>query len=190
MKQDIILCGVGGQGIISIANVIDNAAMKDGLNFKQAEVHGMSQRGGAVQSNLRLSDGKIWSDIIPRGGADIVLSVEPLEALRYLNFLKPDGAVVTGATPFKNIGDYPDIEAVLAELRKIGKNVIIDAEKAAREAGNVRAQNMVLLGAASRYLALKEESLRASIELLFGNKGPAVIEVNLKAFDMGKSAAS
>ncbi len=189
MKQDIILCGVGGQGIISIATAIDNAAMMDGLNFKQAEVHGMSQRGGAVQSNLRLSDERIWSDIIPRGGADIVLSVEPLEALRYLEFLKPDGAVVTGSSPFKNIGDYPEIEAVMAELKKIGKVVIVDAEKMAREAGNVRAQNMVLLGAVSKYLAIREESLRTAISQLFASKGPAVTELNLKAFEMGKSAA-
>jgi len=189
MKQDIILCGVGGQGILSIAYVIDQAALKDGLNFKQSEEHGLSQRGGAVQSHLRVSDETIWSDLVPRGGADIILSVEPLETLRYLDYLKPDGVIVTSSNPYKNIPDYPDVEAVLAEVKKAGKSIIVDTEKAAREVGNVRAQNMVLLGAGSRFLVLKEGSLRSSIEMLFKAKGPVVMEANLKAFEKGKKAA-
>src|SRR5512139_544413 len=120
MKQDIILAGVGGQGILSIAYVIDNAALADGLQFKQAEVHGMSQRGGAVQSHMRLSSGRIWSDLIPKGEADMILSVEPLEALRYLQYLRPDGIVVTSSTPYVNIPDYPVIKSILAEIRKAG----------------------------------------------------------------------
>jgi indolepyruvate ferredoxin oxidoreductase beta subunit len=190
MKQDIILAGVGGQGIISIAYVIDHAAMKDGLNFKQSEVHGMAQRGGAVQSHLRLSSGRIWSDLISKGGADIVLSVEPLEALRYLDYLKPEGVVVASSVPYRNIPDYPELDAVLEAVRRTGRHVIVDSEKLAREAGNVRAQNMVMLGAASPFLALKEESLRASIELLFQAKGPVVLQANLKAFELGQGAAA
>ena len=95
MEKNIILAGVGGQGILSIAFVIDHAALDAGFNFKQAEVHGMAQRGGAVQSNLRYGDGEIWSDIIPMGKADMVLSVEPLEAMRYWQYLRPGGWVVT-----------------------------------------------------------------------------------------------
>lgn len=189
MKQDIILSGVGGQGILSIAFVIDNAALKAGLNFKQSEVHGMAQRGGAVQSHLRLSDGPIFSDLVPRGSADLILSVEPLEALRYLDHLSPQGIVVASAAPFKNIPDYPDLESILEEIRKIPSSVVVDSERIAKEAGTVRAQNMVMLGAASPFLVLPEESLKEWIAALFKKRGDAVVEANLKAFDLGRKAA-
>ncbi|HPW19128.1 MAG TPA: indolepyruvate oxidoreductase subunit beta [Candidatus Aminicenantes bacterium] len=189
MKQDIILAGVGGQGILSIAYVIDNAALADGLVFKQAEVHGMAQRGGAVQSHMRLSDGSIWSDLIPKGEADMVLSVEPLEALRYLDYLRPDGVVVTGLTPYRNIPDYPEIDRVLEAVRRAPRAVVIDSERLAKEAGTVKAQNVVLLGAASPFLILKEDSLLATVGALFRPRGPAVLEANLKAFALGRSAA-
>lgn len=189
MKQDIILAGVGGQGILSIAYVIDNAALADGLSFKQAEVHGMAQRGGAVQSHMRLSKGAIWSDLIPKGEADMVLSVEPLEALRYLDYLRPDGIVVTSSTPYRNIPDYPDVESVLAAVRKAPRAVVVDAEKLAKEAGTVKAQNIVLLGAAAPSLILAEASLLRTIEDLFRGRGQTVLDANLKAFELGKRAA-
>jgi len=189
MKQDIILAGVGGQGILSIAYVIDNAALADGLFFKQAEVHGMAQRGGAVQSHLRLSDGAIWSDLIPKGAADMILSVEPLEALRYLDYLRPGGIVVTSSTPYRNIPDYPEIDEVLEALHKAPRLVIFDSEKLAKEAGTVKAQNVVLLGAAASFLIIKEESLVRTIEALFRDRGPTVLEANMKAFALGKKAA-
>jgi indolepyruvate ferredoxin oxidoreductase beta subunit len=189
MKQDIILAGVGGQGILSIAYVIDNAALADGLSFKQAEVHGMAQRGAAAQSHMRLSDGTIWSDLIPKGGADMILSVEPLEALRYLDCLSPDGIVVTSSTPFRNIPDYPDIGQVLEAVRKAPRSVVVDSEKLAKEAGTVKAQNIVLLGAASSFLILKEASLLATIDTLFRGRGATVLEANLKAFELGRKAA-
>ena len=122
-KQDIILAGVGGQGILSIAFVIDNAALAEGLNFKQAEVHGMAQRGGAVQSHLRLAKGQVHSDLIARGGADMILSVEPLETLRYLDYLSPEGIIVTSSTPFVNIPNYPDLQNILDKLNHLGKKV-------------------------------------------------------------------
>jgi indolepyruvate ferredoxin oxidoreductase beta subunit len=189
MKQDIILAGVGGQGILSIAYVIDNAALADGLAFKQAEVHGMAQRGGAVQSHMRLSDGTIWSDLIPKGEADMILSVEPLEAVRYFDFLRPDGIVITSSTPYRNIPDYPDLDKVLEAVRKSPRSVIVDSEKLAKEAGTVKAQNIVLLGAASSFLILKEASLLQTIDDLFRGRGPTVLEANLRAFDLGKKAA-
>ena len=99
MKKDIILAGVGGQGILSIATVIGQAALAEGWYLKQAEVHGMSQRGGEVQSHLRISTEPIWSDLIPQGKADIILSLEPLEALRYVPWLAPEGCVVTSSVP-------------------------------------------------------------------------------------------
>jgi indolepyruvate ferredoxin oxidoreductase beta subunit len=189
MKQDIILAGVGGQGILSIAYVIDNAALAEGLFFKQAEVHGMAQRGGAVQSHLRLSDGTIWSDLISKGEADMILSVEPLEALRYLDYLRPDGIVVASSTPYRNIPDYPEIDKVLEALHKAPRSVVVDSERLAKEAGTVKAQNVVLLGAAASFLILREESLLGTIETLFRDRGPTVLEANLKAFALGKKAA-
>ena len=189
MKQDIILAGVGGQGILSIAYVIDNAALADGLFFKQAEVHGMAQRGGAVQSHMRLSKDAIWSDLIPKGEADMILSVEPLEALRYFEYLRPDGIVVTSSTPYRNIPDYPDIDRVLEAVRNAPRSVVIDSEKLAREAGTVKAQNIVLLGAAAGFLILKEASLLRTIDALFRGRGTPVLEANLKAFELGKKAA-
>lgn len=190
MKQDIILSGVGGQGILSIAFVLDNAALLDGLNFKQAEVHGMSQRGGAVQSHLRLSDQQIHSDLVPRGMADMILSVEPLEALRYVNYLSGDGKIITSSTPYMNIPDYPDIEEVLEKVREINKPIIVDSKKLAAEAGSTRAQNMVMLGAASSTLIVKEESLIKFIEVLFKPKGQKLVDMNHRAFELGKKAAT
>lgn len=190
MKQDIILAGVGGQGILSIAFVIDNAALADGLQFKQVEVHGMAQRGGAVQSHLRLSSERIWSDLIPKGGADMILSVEPLEALRYFDYLTPDGIVVTSSTPYKNIPDYPEMDKILAAVRKAKRSVIVDSETVAKAAGTSKAQNIVMLGAASPFLVLKEVSLRSFVEVLFKSRGPAMVESNLKAFELGRRAAA
>jgi indolepyruvate ferredoxin oxidoreductase beta subunit len=189
MKQDIILAGVGGQGILSIAFVIDSAALREGLKVKQAEVHGMSQRGGAVQSHLRLSSGRIFSDLIPKGEADIILSVEPLESLRYLEYLNRQGRIVTSSTPYINIPDYPEVSRILSEIQKIEKSVVIDSEKLAKEAGSSKAQNMVMLGAASNYLMLKQEHLLEYIEVLFKPRGENMVKVNLKAFELGRDVA-
>jgi len=190
MKQDIILAGVGGQGIISIAYVIASAALEEGLEVKQAEVHGMSQRGGAVQSHLRLSRQRIWSDLIPRGEADLILGVEPLEALRYLDYLRPDGMVISSRVPFVNIRDYPDVEILLRKIREAPRHLIIDSEKLAREAGSSRTQNMVLLGAAAGRLMVKEESLTRFIRTLFERHGENIVAANLKAFALGKAVAA
>jgi indolepyruvate ferredoxin oxidoreductase beta subunit len=190
MKQDIILAGVGGQGILSIAFVIDNAALKQGLHMKQAEVHGMAQRGGGVQSHLGLSDQPIYSDLVPKGGADMILSVEPLEALRYVDYLAPAGRIVTSSTPFVNIPDYPSLEEVLAAIRKFKGSVIVDSGKLAQKAGAPQTQNMVMLGAASRYLVLGENDLREFIGVLFGARGGTIVAANLKAFEMGRQAST
>ncbi len=190
MKQDIILAGVGGQGILSIAFVIDQAASAQGLIFKQAEVHGMAQRGGAVQSHLRLSDGEIFSDLIPKREADMILSVEPLETLRYLDFLSPQGIVISSSSPYINIPDYPDLNEVLAEIKRAVRNIIVDASQLAREAGFAKAQNMVMLGAASNYLILDVKNLKKFIRVLFQSKGEKIVEINLKAFALGAKAAA
>ena len=190
MKQDIILAGVGGQGIISIAYVIASAALEEGLEVKQAEVHGMSQRGGAVQSHLRLSQDRIWSDLIPQGEADLVLSVEPLEALRYLDYLRPEGLVIVSRVPFVNIKNYPAVETLLDKIREIPRHLIIDTEKLAKEAGSSRTQNMVLLGAAAARLMVKEESLIRFIKALFERHGENIVAANIKAFALGQAIAA
>jgi len=188
MEKNIILAGVGGQGILSIAYVIDNAALDAGFEFKQAEVHGMAQRGGAVQSNLRYGDSEIWSDIIPTGKDDMVLSVEPLEVMRYRHYLRPSGWVVTSTTPYVNIPDYPENEELLADLAELENIVMVDTAHFARAAGNLRAQNMVAVGAASPLLDFKEDRLLAFVEQLFARKGEKIVAVNQRAFRFGRAA--
>jgi indolepyruvate ferredoxin oxidoreductase beta subunit len=188
MEKNIILAGVGGQGILSIAFVIDNAALDAGFHFKQAEVHGMAQRGGAVQSNLRYGDSEIWSDIIPTGKADLILSVEPLEVMRYRQYLRPGGWVVTSTTPYINISDYPEAESLLSDLATLEHIVMVDTAHFARAAGNLRAQNMVTVGAASPLLDFEEDRLLAFVEMLFARKGEKIVEVNQRAFRFGRAA--
>ena len=186
MKTDIKLAGVGGQGILSIATVIGEAATAAGLHLKQAEVHGMSQRGGDVQSDLRLSTDPIHSDLIPQGGADLILSMEPMEALRYLPFLSPEGAVVTSSRPFVNIPNYPDETALQEELNALPNVTKMDIEEVAKGLQAPRSANMVLLGMAARHLAIvTPDQLRTAIRTVFGRKGDKVVEDNLKAFDAG-----
>lgn len=186
MKQDIILAGVGGQGILSIATVIGSAALQQGLYLKQAEVHGMSQRGGDVQSNLRLSSDPIHSDLIPKGGADLIVSLEPMEALRYLPYLSKDGWIITNTAPFVNIPNYPEMDKVMAELGKMPRVVALDVDAIAKDLGSPRGANMVLLGAMAAVLHILEpEKLREGIRRIFGRKGDAVVESNIKAFDAG-----
>ena len=189
MKCDIVLAGVGGQGILSIATVLGLAAVENNLYLKQAETHGMSQRGGAVQSYLRLSDQPIHSDLIPSGEAQLILSVEPLESLRYLSFLSEEGYVITNTTPYVNIPDYPDVEGVLKTIASLPHQVAIDAEFVAKESGNAKSSNMVMLGAASPFIDLPLESLEAAIRSIFARKGEEMVAVNPKAFHAGRSFA-
>ena len=185
-KTDIKLAGVGGQGILTIATVIGEAATAAGVYLKQAEVHGMSQRGGDVQSDLRLSTEPIHSDQIPLGGADLILSMEPMEALRYLPSLAPDGTVVTSSRPFVNIPDYPDEAALLGELDALPHIVRLDIEQIAKDAGLPRSANMVLLGMAAPFIPiLSEAQLREAIARIFARKGPEVVRANLEAFGLG-----
>lgn len=186
MKKDIILAGVGGQGILTIAKVIGLAALETGLNLKQAEVHGMSQRGGDVQSGMRLSDSSVYSDLIPRGQADVIISMEPMEALRYLPWLAPDGHIVTNTVPLVNCANYPSTEGLDEAYEKLGECVTaFDSEEVARQAGSPRSANIVLLGAAAPYIGIDIEVLKDSVRKLFAAKGEAVIEANIKAFEAG-----
>ncbi|MBO5888006.1 MAG: indolepyruvate oxidoreductase subunit beta [Bacteroidaceae bacterium] len=190
MKKDIIICGVGGQGILSIATIIGEAATRAGLYLKQAEVHGMSQRGGDVQSNLRLSTEPIWSDLISEAGAELIISMEPMESMRYLSYLSKDGKVVTNSKPFVNIPNYPAEDALQKELDAL-PSVKLDIEEVAKDCGNPRGANMVLLGMAAPAIGiLSVEDLRNAIATVFARKGEQVVEANLKAFDAGVKAAT
>lgn len=186
MKNDIILSGVGGQGILSIAAAIGLAAVANDLFLKQSEVHGMSQRGGDVQSHLRLSDKPVFSDLIPYGHADLIISVEPMESLRYLPWLSENGLLVTNSNPFINIPDYPPVDEILKEIKKLKNHIIIDADKIAKEAGSSRSGNIVILGAASYKIDMSFESLENAVRKLFSRKGEQIVETNLKALKAGR----
>jgi len=189
MKADIILAGVGGQGILSIATVLGEAALSDGLTIKQAETHGMSQRGGAVYSHMRISDQPVFSDLIPSGSADLILSVEPMESLRYLPYLSEKGYLVTNITPFVNIPNYPDLEKVLSEIRNQPRFIAIDADAIAKEVGSTRASNMVMLGAASPFIDIEFSKIENGIRTIFERKGEAVVDLNLEALRRGRKFA-
>ncbi len=188
-KTDIILAGVGGQGILSIATVIGLAAVNNNLNIKQAEVHGMSQRGGAVYSNLRLSDQPIASDLIPLGKADIVLSVEPMEALRYIPYLATDGWIVTNTHPFVNIGNYPDQQALIDQLHSLNNRVLVEADILATACGNAKASNMVMLGAAVPFLNMDIKEIEKAIAGIFERKGEEIVAMNIRALHAGYEVA-
>lgn len=189
MKKDIILAGVGGQGILSIATCIGMTAVDSGLYLKQAEVHGMSQRGGDVHSNLRLSEKEIASDLIPQGKADMIISVEPMESLRYLPMLSPDGWLITNTKPYVNIPNYPPIEDVINEIKSIPNHIALDANQIAMDLGLRRSANMVILGAASPYIGLEFTSLEKALANIFKTKGEEVIQANIKALNTGREFA-
>jgi indolepyruvate ferredoxin oxidoreductase, beta subunit len=187
MKTDIILAGVGGQGILSIAASLGAAALNENYHLKQAETHGMSQRGGAVVSHLRISDHQIWSDLIPLGKADLILSVEPMESLRYLPYLSPEGSLVTNTAEFRNIPNYPELEDTFRELAHKINIIRIDADRIAKETGNPKASNMVMLGAASPFIEIPKEIIIKGIETIFNSKGKETVAMNVKAFEAGRS---
>lgn len=189
MKCDIVLAGVGGQGILSIATVIGYAAVESGLYLKQAEVHGMSQRGGAVLSHLRISSKEIFSELVPEGGAHLIVSAEPMESLRYLPFLSKGGWVVTNSVPFVNIPNYPEMDSVMREIKNQPHSLAFDADTMAKGIGNPRAANMVIAGASSVFIELPVEKMEAGIRMIFGRKGDDIVNKNLEAFQAGRKYA-
>lgn len=188
-RQDIIVAGVGGQGILTLSGLIGEAALRKGLHVKQSEVHGMAQRGGAVVSHLRISSRPIASDLIEFGAAHLILAMEPMEGLRYLPYARQDAAIVTNRNPVRNTPAYPDLEKILARINRWPKRLVVDAEKLARDAGNIRAVNSVMLGAAAPFLAIPGDDLREEIAQFFARKGADVVGQNLKAFELGRAAA-
>lgn len=190
MHKNVILAGVGGQGILTLAAIIDYAAMLSGLQIKQAEVHGMSQRGGAVQSHLRISDKEIYSDLIPKGKADLIISLELMESLRYLPFLADDGIIITANETVENIPNYPEEEQIIQQIKNSGfKHIFIDVRKTALEAGSAKVENVVMVGLASKFLGIEKKQFQNSLKELFADKGEDIIALNLKAFDLGEALA-
>ena len=189
MKKDIILAGVGGQGILSIATTIGLAAIKKNLNIKQAEVHGMSQRGGEVVSHLRISDSQIFSDLITKGQADMILSLEPLETLRYLPYLNESGWIISNSEPYTNIPNYPDLEMVYNEIRKYKNHVLINADEIAKKLNAPLSANMVLIGAAAHYLGFEQQEIEDAIREQFNKKGDDIVNINIQAFREGLAFA-
>lgn len=187
MKTDIILAGVGGQGILTIATILGTAALKSDLCLKQAEVHGMSQRGGDVQSNLRISSSPIYSDLIPLKGADLIVSLEPMEALRYIPYLSDDGWVVTNTNPVINIDNYPKIETIEMELKNLPNVIAFDMDNIAKELASPRSSNMVLLGATSPFIDITKIEIEDAIVNFFESKGERIIDANLRAFREGRN---
>ena len=187
MKKDIIIAGVGGQGILTISAVLDTAALESGYNVKQSEVHGMSQRGGAVQAHVRISDKPVYSDLISKGKADIILSVEPMELLRYLPYLHKDGYLITDINPFKNIANYPDEESLKKQIASFPNHRIVDARTLAKKAGNFRASNIVMIGAASDLLPFDDDLMIKVITNLFKRKGDRIVQMNIDAYHYGKA---
>jgi indolepyruvate ferredoxin oxidoreductase beta subunit len=190
MKKDIILAGVGGQGIISIASIIGYAALEQGMFLKQSEVHGMSQRGGDVMSNLRISHNEIASDLIPFGQADMIISIEPLESLRYLPYLSGQGWIITNTRPFNNIPNYPDMDKIMNEIEKVPHHIALDADATAKETGSVKAANIVILGAATPFLGMDYGKIEDAIRFIFRKKGDKIIELNLNALKAGSDFAN
>jgi indolepyruvate ferredoxin oxidoreductase beta subunit len=189
MNKNIIISGVGGQGILTVAAIIDLAALNLGLKVKQAEVHGMSQRGGAVESHLRISTREIFSDLIPRGKADLILSLEPMESLRYLPYLSPEGIIVTATEPYLNIENYPAQEVLLETIAATANHLLVNAASVAKEAGSIKSYNVVMLGAAAPYLEIAPEELERAIEIFFSRKGKEMVELNINAFRLGRANA-
>ena len=195
MKCDVVLAGVGGQGVLSVAAIIAQAALKEGLEVRQSEVHGMAQRGGAVLAHLRMANNGIASDLVPRGGADLILSMEPLESLRYVAWLSPKlangqpGAIVSAAEALVNIPNYPDLNGIIQAIKSFPLYRVVEAAALAKEAGLAKSVNMVMVGAASAFLPIKTETLKGTIKETFANKDPAIAEANIKAFELGRSAA-
>ena len=189
MKTDIILAGVGGQGILSIAATIAMAALDNDLHLKQSEVHGMSQRGGAVESHLRISDKPVASDLIPMGQADIIISVEPMEGLRYLSYLSNEGWLVTNTKPFINIQDYPDMDELNKSIAEIKNHIALDSDKIALQIKSPRSTNIVMLGAASPFIDIPYKSFKVGIKNIFGNKGEKIVQLNIDALKAGREFA-
>lgn len=185
--KSILLAGVGGQGILRASDILCLAFMASGLDVKKSEVHGMAQRGGCVTSHVRYGR-KVYSPIAKKGDVDILVSFEKLEALRYLDYLKPQATIIINEEeiypPSVNLGDAQYPENIYDRVSRYFETVkMINALDLARKAGNIRAVNTVLLGVLSTFLDLKSDLWEEVLQKAFPSKS---LEANLKAFNLGK----
>jgi indolepyruvate ferredoxin oxidoreductase beta subunit len=188
-SKSAILVGVGGQGAILAAKILVDGLMRAGYDVKMSEVHGMSQRGGSVSTQVHWGE-KVYSPVIGKGAADLMVAFEKMEAVRYADFLKPDGVAVindfemASSTIAAGLCEYPD--GCLEAMQKNFKCYSLNAEAIALSLGNVKCMNVVLFGAMTKALGLDEidweESVRACVPEKF-------LELNLKAFNAGREAA-
>ncbi|MGB3943892.1 MAG: indolepyruvate oxidoreductase subunit beta [Methanothrix sp.] len=185
---DVVVVGVGGQGVILISEIIGRAAMLAGLSVRGVETHGMAQRGGSVINHIRV--GCRYSAMISPGGADVLVAMEPAEALRYASYLSPEGVALVNTRPLLPVtvttgqATYPSIEEILAPLREASSRVYpMDATRLAAEAGSPQAANVVMLGALARHLPIGEERLQEALSKIVPAR---FLEVNRKAFELGK----
>ncbi|MDK2892107.1 indolepyruvate oxidoreductase subunit beta [Methanohalophilus sp.] len=186
---DLVITGVGGQGAVLVSDIIGKSAVKEGISVMAAETHGMAQRGGSVINHVRL--GCKLGSLIPCGSAHGILSLEPAETLRYITDVAEGAVVVMNTSPIypvtvaSGLCEYPDVNLIIAELKKKYKVIAFDGEALALQAGTVKALNVVMLGAISRYLPLSEEVIVECIKTMVPSK---TIDVNLEAFRLGREA--
>lgn len=186
-KFDLLITGVGGQGAILASDIIGKAAVTAGLSIRAAETHGMAQRGGSVVNHIRI--GQAYGSMIPKKGADIMLALEPMEAVRYLDFLKDGGIIIVNTQPVVPVtvasgqAKYPEVSDILDALSEKYIVKAFNADELAFEAGSRLAMNVVMVGAVSGYLPIPKETLLESIKALVPQK---TIEVNLRAFEAGR----
>lgn len=187
---NVLISGVGGQGVVLASYVLSHAALAAGFEVKQSEVHGMSQRGGSVMSHLRFGR-QVWSPLVSPGTADVLLSFEALEALRYLHWLRPGGRVIYNAVQINpspvaaGLAIYPtDVAARIAAIDPGA--TAVDAAALAARAGEPRAANMVMLGAVSRVLPLSESSMK---DVIAATVPPKTVDANLRAFTLGHESS-
>lgn len=185
MKTDVVLCGVGGQGVLTVAGILAEAGRRRGLHVRQGEIHGMSQRGGAVEASLRFSTGAIAGPQIARGGADLLLATEPLEALRHVDRLGPHGVVVAATDVVDDIDGYPDLDDLHARIRALPRAVLVPASELARAAGAARAANVVVAGAALGFLPLDADGVETVVREAFATRGERIVEANVAALAAG-----
>ena len=184
---NVFICGVGGQGILLASEILSEVALGRGLDVKKSEVHGMAQRGGAVVSHVRFGD-RVYSPVIADGEADLLVSFEKMEALRWLHSLRPAGTLVVNSQEIvpSGLDEYPrEIDEDLR--RRVPDLLSVDALTLAEEAGNIRAVNTVMLGAFSSFLEFDDADWRKAIE---ARVPPKTVDVNLRAFELGRRAAA
>ena len=182
----IVLAGVGGQGVLSLAQIVLEALRRSGLQALQSEIHGMSQRGGSVHAQVCFAEVPLTSPIIDEGCADLLISLEPLEALRYVAMLRMDGHLVVSEEPQMSMDGYPPLDDVYAALKKVRGCHLLDTEELARRLNHRQAGGMALLGMASKYLPVTDEVWRKVIFERFEAKGARVTDKNLEAFEAGR----